>query len=162
MNWYVIYTKPRHEDIVSKRLRTAGIDVISPKIRSTRSIKNKIVESMEPFFPCYVFGRFDKNKHFHMVSYTRGVRYIVHKNNPTEVEDCVIDPIVENMKDGDEVVIRPPELQKGDNILIRSGPFKDYRGVFEREMRSSQRVMILLDAISCRMTLESRSLMKIT
>ncbi len=156
--WYAIYTKPRKEDSVAFRLRNIGIEVLNPKLKSQKYKNNKFLEVIESFFPCYIFAHFEKDMYSHLIAYTRGVRYIVGKNNPVTVPDEVIHVIKENIEEGDIVVVGPQQFEKGDKVLIREGPLKDFCGVFEREIRGPERVMILLSALNCRIEMDGRFL----
>jgi transcription elongation factor/antiterminator RfaH len=159
--WHAIYTKHGKEDSVTFRLQGIGIEVLNPKLKSKKYKRNKLVEVIEPLFPSYLFASFEKEKYSHLITYTRGVRYIVGKGNPIVVHDEIINTIKEGMEDGNIVVIRPRRFEKGDRILIKDGPFKDFYGIFEKETRGPERVMILLDMIHYRLELDSCLLTKI-
>lgn len=153
--WYVIYTKPKKEDPVAFRLQNIGIEVLNPRLRLKKFKRNKLIEVIEPLFPCYLFANFEKDKYSHLITYTRGVRYIVGKSNPLVVHDDVINTIRENLEDNGIVIVRPQRFNKGDKVLIKDGPFKDFHGIFEREIKGPERVMILLETIHCRLELDS-------
>lgn len=156
--WYAIYTKAGKEDSVTSLLRNAGIDVLNAKLKSSRFRRNRLVEVIEPLFPCYIFADFEKEKYAHMITYTRGVRYIVGKQNPIIVSDEIVSAIKENMEQDDIFIPRPQKFCRGDRVLIKDGPFKNFNGLFERELRGPERVMILLDAIHCRLEIAGRLL----
>jgi transcriptional antiterminator RfaH len=153
--WYAIYTKPGKEDSVAFRLRSIGIAVLSPKLKSRKFRRGKFTDIIEPLFPCYLFADFDRNVHAHLITYTRGVRYVVGKNTPLPVCDDVIDTIRQGMDEGGIVLVSPGKFTQGDRVIIKDGPFKDFCGVFEREIKGSERVLILLNAIHCRVELDS-------
>jgi transcriptional antiterminator RfaH len=159
--WYAIYTKSGKEDTVAHRLSGIGIEVLNPRLKIKKYKRNKLVEVIEPFFPCYLFARFDKEKYAHLITYTRGVRYIVGKKNPIIVCDEIIDAMREVMEEGGLVSIKPGRFEKGDKVLIREGPFKDFYGIFEREIKGNERVMILLEAIHYKIELDKHYLTKI-
>jgi transcriptional antiterminator RfaH len=159
--WHAIYTKPGKEDPVTFRLQGIGIEVLNPKLKSKKYRRNKLIEAIEPLFPCYLFANFDKEKYSHLITYTRGVRYIVGKRNPVVVNDEIINTIKEGMEDGNIVIIKPHRFEKGEKVLIKEGPFKDFYGIFEKEIRGPERVMILLEAIHYRLELDSWVLNKI-
>lgn len=159
MNWYVLYTKPRKEDAVAVRLQDAGIEVLNPKLKSKRYKQRKFIESIEPLFPCYLFAKFDKDKCSHLLTYTRGVRYIVGKSNPIVVHEEVIGAIKERMGEGN-IAINLQKFEKGERVLIKEGPFKDFYGIFERETRGAERVLIFLNTINYRIELDSWLLVK--
>jgi transcriptional antiterminator RfaH len=159
--WYAIYTKPGKEDPIAYRLEGIGIEVLNPKMKFKKYKRNKLIEVIEPLFRCYLFANFDKEKYAHFITYTRGVRYIIGKSNPIVVYDEIINTIKEGMEDGNIVVIRPRRFEKGDRVLIKDGPFKDFYGIFEKETRGPERVMILLDMIHYGLELDSCLLTKI-
>ncbi len=159
--WYAIYTKPGREDSVSLQLRKIGLQVLNPKLRSRKFRQNKLTEIIEPIFPCYIFAYFDKEKYSHLINFTRGVRYIVGKKHPIVVHDAIIHSIKDRMDDDNIVHIEPPEFEKGDRVLIKDGPFKDFQGIFESNLKGSERVAILLDTIHCRLELDSGHLNKV-
>ena len=159
--WYAIYTKPGKEDTVASRLQGIGIDVLNPKLKTKKYKRNKLAEVIEPLFPCYLFARFDKEKYTHLITYTRGVRYIVGKQHPIVVYDEIIETIREGMEDGDIIVIKPGRFEKGERVLIREGPFRDFYGIFEREIKGNERVMILLETIHYKIELEKQFLTKL-
>lgn len=159
MDWFAVYTKPKNEEGVSLRLRGAGIEVLSPKIRIKKFVRYRLSEKIEPLFPCYVFARLDIEKHSHMVSYTRGVRYIVSRGRPMPVQDEAIGAITEHAKDG-IITPLPPKLKEGDRVLIKEGPLKHFYGVFTGVLKGSERVAILLETLNFRVEMDKSLLRK--
>jgi len=159
--WHAIYTKPGKEDTVAFRLQGIGIEVLNPKLKSKKYKRNKIVEVLEPLFPCYLFANFDKEKYTHLITYTRGVRYIVGKRNPVVVVDEIINTIKGSMEEGNILVVKPQRFEKGVRVLIKEGPFKDFYGIFEKEVKGHERVMILLETLNYKLELDSWVLNKI-
>jgi transcriptional antiterminator RfaH len=159
MNWYAIYTKPKCEESTARLLKNAGIETLNPKIKVLRRLRNKYCDVAEQLFPSYIFAFFDKDKHGHMIRYTRGVKYIVGRDNPLAVHPEIIQAIKERME-GDIVIQTPENLAKGDRVLIKEGPFKDFYGVFDRNVPGKMRSMILLEALHCKLEIEIRSIKK--
>lgn len=153
--WYAVYTKPKKEDSVAFFLQNIGLEVLAPKIKFRKFKRNKLTDVIEPLFPCYLFANFDKDKYAHLITYTRGVRYIVGKKNPVAVQDEVINVIKDGIEDNNIIVIKPSTFKNGDRVLIKDGPFKDFYGIFEKEIKGHERVMILLETIQCRVELDS-------
>jgi len=161
MNWYAVYTKPKQEDAVAARLQARAIEVLNPKSKLKKFRGGRLTEVVEPFFPCYVFAQFDCNTCFRLVKYTRGVRYVVGKNNPITVPDAIITTIQEHMQEDNVVFVRPDFLEKGDHVKVKEGAFKDFCGIFERATKGFERVVILLDAMCCRLEISASSLVRI-
>jgi transcriptional antiterminator RfaH len=152
--WYAIYTKPRKEDSVALQLQNIGIEVLNPKLKLKKFKNNRFLEVVETLFPCYLFAYFEKDKYSHLITYTRGVRYIVGKSNPVLVRDEVISSIKEGMGEDNIIVMKTPQFKQGDHVSVREGPLKEFRGIFEREVKGPERVMILLSTLNCRIELD--------
>jgi transcriptional antiterminator RfaH len=159
MNWYVIYIKRKCEESTALQLRNAGIEALNPKIRAKKYIRGKYLTVIEPLFPGYIFARFDPENHGHMIKYTRGVKFIVGKQNPLVVPHEIIDTILERME-GDIVTPVSEKLKSGDRVLIKEGPFANFYGIFERDVPGRERAMILLEALHYKVEIESVSIRK--
>lgn len=153
-NWYVVYTKPRAEAPTSTLLKNAGIETLNPKIAVKKYKRNRYVSVTEQLFPSYIFTFFDLKTHGHMIKYTRGVRYIVGKESPIPVAPEIIAAIRERM-DGEVVKPLPATFEKGERVLIKEGPFKDFYGIFERNIPGKERVMILLEVLHCKLDIDN-------
>lgn len=163
MNWYVIYTKPKAEDIVSQKLRQAGLEVYNPKMRVKKYVRNRYCEAIEQLFPCYLFARFEADKYLWMITYTRGVKKVVGgRNTPWPVADGVIDFIRSNEKDG-FIIRRCEEITEGDTVRIAEGPLSGLTGIFKQIIKGTERVLLLLNAIEyqARVIIERTSLIKV-
>ncbi|MBI5026850.1 MAG: hypothetical protein HZC12_09060 [Nitrospirae bacterium] len=147
--WYVVYTKPRQEELVVENLkRVPEIEVVNPKLKKKKIIHGRLREIIEELFPCYVFTKFNLKEHYRLIKYTRGVRRILGNDGvPFIVDDGIIEVIKSRTKDG-FAAIEPPEFKPGEQVLIKDGPLSGLTGIFEYETRASDRVMILLNAIS--------------
>ncbi len=152
--WYAIYVKSGKEDTVTSHLRNTGIEVVNAKIKIKKFRNNQLTEVIEPLFPCYIFANFEKEKHAHMITYTRGVRYIVGKNNPVVVSEDIIDAIKENMGEDDFVIIKPRKFTRGEKVIIKEGPLKNFYGIFEKELKGPERVMILLETLNYKVEID--------
>ncbi len=162
MNWYAVYTKPKMEDAVSGKLGQQGIEVFNPKLKLKKYLRRQYRDVIEPLFPCYVFGRFEPETHLWMITYTRGVKKVVGgKAGPWPVAEEVIDFIRCHEKDG-LIIIGQAEICEGDKVTIASGPFAGLAGIFERPMRGSERVVLLLNALGyqTRVIIEKEFLIK--
>ena len=63
------------------------------------------------------------------------------------VDDEIIELIRSRLGD-DGFVKTTEDLKPGDSVVIKEGRFKNFYGVFEREMPDADRVRILLNAVS--------------
>jgi transcriptional antiterminator RfaH len=147
--WYCIHTRPKHEDIVEKKLlNLPNIDIINPKIKVKKYVRYRLVEVVEHLFPCYIFSRFDKINYFHMIKYTRGVRKFVGASSgwPFIVDDNIVELIKSRMKNG-HIHIEQRRILPGDSVKITEGPLKGLSGILLSETKASERVMVLLSTL---------------
>lgn len=147
MNWYAIYTKPKQEDKVEENLARASIEVFNPKLRRKRLVRGRYEHIIRPFFPNYLFARFDAASQYHMIKYTRGVSGILgNAGSPWPVSEEIIN-IVKSRMNEEGLIIISPEITIGDKVEITEGPFTGFIGIFEREMKDKDRIIVLLNTI---------------
>ena len=149
INWYCIYTKPGQEGAVSQKLgELPGMELFNPQFMRKKRVRSTYREVVEELFPCYLFLRFDRLEYFHLVKYTRGVRRFVgdRAGSPFAVEQELIEYIRKRLEDG-AIYLDSPTLKKGETVRLMDGPFAGLSGIFLEEMKASERVLVLLNAI---------------
>jgi len=148
--WYVIHTHRMKEERVNSNLRALGIETLMPYYLKRRynGYTGEIAHVVRPFFPNYIFARFDANELLHKVRLTRGVHSVVcYGATPALVDDYIIATIRSRI--GEDGYVKIGEsLKPGDEVIIEDGLLKDFKGVFEQETNDAKRVMILLQAVS--------------
>ena len=151
LRWYAIKTKFRDEDRVDKNLTAWGVETFAPRIKKRRNDPypgSKPVFISQSLFPLYLFARFDAGRMLHKIYYTRGVRSVVSFNGrPLPVEDEIVRLIQSRVDDGGFVQLYE-ELKSGEEVVINDGPLKGISGVFNRVMKDTCRVEILLNTIT--------------
>ena len=148
--WYVIHTHPKQEDRAGSNLRVLGIPIFDPKIRDRRYNQFSITPTYvtKPLFPRYIFAQFKVHDLYHKVRFTRGVYSVVSfGEGPTPIAEEVIMLIRSNVKE-DGFVRIDEEIKPGDRVMIKHGPLKNLAGIFEREMKDTDRIRVLLESVS--------------
>lgn len=161
--WYVIYTNQKQEDRAYENLRAWGVETLHAKLRVPRynQFTGAPVFITQPLFPRYIFAKFDVYKQLPKVRFTRGVQDVIcFGDGPVSVDQEIIDIILERM-DENGFVKTNDELKLGDKVVISAGPLRDLMGIFEREIKGTDRISILLTAIEYQGRLEiTRNLVK--
>ena len=146
--WYAIRTKPKEEDRADLNLRSWQVQTFAPKLKEFCSSGFAKRYVSKPLFASYIFARFDAIKQLHHINYTRGVQKVVSFNDcPIPIDDGVIDFIKERI-DKDGFIQLGEELKYGDRVTVKFGPFKNLVGIFEKRIKETDRVKILLDAVT--------------
>jgi transcriptional antiterminator RfaH len=148
--WYVIHTHAKQEDRVESNLRVLGVPSFNPKIRACRS--NQFASAptyvVRPLFPRYIFAQFKIDDLYHKIRFTRGVYAVISfGGTPTSVDKEIITMIQSNISKNGFVKIAD-DIKPGDKVIVKDGPFKNFAGIFEHEMRDADRVRILLQTVS--------------
>lgn len=152
--WYAINTKPRQEDRVAGNLAAGNIEVFSPKLKRKRLLRGKYQVAVEALFPSYIFSRFDAERQYNLVKYTRGVRSLVGPpGSPWPVGDEIISLISSRLGEDGFINIRS-DFSEGDEVLITEGPLKGLMGILKKELPGRDRVIILLNAIEYQLNVE--------
>jgi transcriptional antiterminator RfaH len=164
-HWYAIYTNGKQEVRAFHNLQAWGLECFNPMIKEYRRNQFTGIPSIvsRPLFPRYTFARFEPLTLTHKVTFTRGVQRIVSFNDePCPIDDEVI-AFLQSRVGNDGFVNLGSPLKAGDKVRIKDGPWKALEGLVERDVKPSERVMLLLTAINFqgRLTIESDWLEKI-
>ena len=87
-----------------------------------------------------------------MVKYTRGVsRILCADNRPLPVPVEIMKTLL-TRSNNEGVIERQTHLKKGDRIRVRKGMLKDLEGLFDGSTPDNERVLILLEHVSCKVS----------
>lgn len=147
LRWYVIRTKPRKEPEVEKRLSNFSLEVFLPWLRCRRRIGTRYHWMLTPLFPGYLFCRLDMFVSGKAARYAPGVvDFVRFGSRIAEVGVEVIQGLLEKCPNG-VAQIRLQPYKAGERVIVREGPFSGLEAVFEREMKGSDRIAILLELL---------------
>ena len=141
--WYLLRTKAGEERRAQEQLSRLAADVLLPLMKVRVRRRGRIVESVGPLFPCYLFAMFDLEGEYRQVRYTRGVRELPRFGaQPEFVPEWIISELKQRCMGG------PLELPKRilapfERVMVIDGPFRNFEGIFERYLSGQERVAIL-------------------
>ena len=145
--WYVIQTKPKKEAEAKSFLGRKGLEIFFPLMEAFSQKKGRINKEIKPLFPNYVFGKFDAVRDYTLVKYGKGVSKIVSfGEGPAPISAMVVEEIRARAGESD-IIRRKFQLKPHDRVVVKSGPFRDLLGVFEKWLPEKERVRILLNLI---------------
>ena len=137
-NWYILYTHPRAEKVVSTDLERKNYEVFLPLIKTLRVWKNrqrKIVEY--PLFPNYIFVRTFSSELFNLKKTPKIATYLSNGNKPACISGKEINAIKEILNCETQVFVEA-SLRQGDEVRIIRGPLAGHEGILIREKGKSR------------------------
>ena len=128
-NWYVLYTRPRHEKKLAARLNSAGYLVYCPfqKVRRKWSDRTKVVQ--EPLFKGVIFIQIEDRKRNEVLLYAGAVRYLFWQGRPAIVGIEEIATIQKWLGHYENKLMQVCQIKPGTNVRVISGKFMNAEGV---------------------------------
>ena len=143
--WYCLRSKPKRQHVAAAHLRSLGIEVFNPQLRTRRATRRGPAWSTAPLFPNYVFARFELLSAFRRARYAFGVSDILRFGDRwAEVPDREIAELQSIWSHGD--AIQPPErIEVGGSVRMAGGLFHGIEAHVVALLPARQRVKILVD-----------------
>ena len=142
-NWAVLYTKSRREKKVAEFCNVVGILNYLPLQRRLLQYGSKIVVSMVPLFPGYLFCCCDDKERYHllMTHHVARVIPVVDQNSLLRDLERLYTAQSANMN------LQPCQyFEKGQRVKILSGPLCGYDGIIQR-IKGRSRLVLAVDFI---------------
>ncbi|NVM26491.1 MAG: UpxY family transcription antiterminator [Desulfobacterales bacterium] len=155
LQWYALYARSRHEDVVFRGLRRKSVEVFLPKIQVMSRRKDRRKRILAPLLPGYVFVHTDLNPcHYWDIIKTYGVvRIIGVKGKPVPVKEEEIASL--QVLDGTDRTVRNQAYMKsGDRIMIMEGPLKGLSGFYLRHKSKSDKVVVSIELLQRSLAVE--------
>jgi len=150
-SWYVLHSKPRKEEMLAEQLELRKIEAFAPHIRV--QVVNPRARRVRPYFPGYIFVRADLDEMgLSVLQYVPGsAGLITFGGTPAFVPDGLIHAIRQRVEEinlaGGELF---DALKPGETVLVHSGPFAGYEGIFDVRLPGTERVKVLLKLLQNR------------
>jgi transcriptional antiterminator RfaH len=161
--WHLVRTKAGKEVSVRGQLSEWLPEAFLPTLKVRIHRWGKLVISVGPLFPCYVFARFPAQCDLLRLNYTSGVREVVRGGKELlVVPSIVIDELKARCATG-PVELLSRLFHKGEKVTIAYGTLKGFEAVFEQYLSGPQRVAILLSSLtetSIRVVLPASSIVR--
>jgi len=147
-NWYLVYTKPRGEELARVNLERQGFEAYLPLVRMRRRRMGRGHVVVEPLFPRYLFIHLDAEQdNWAPIRSTFGVtRLIRFGMDPAQVPDELIQRLKSREDNKGIQDLDPDNFKRGDAVRVAEGPMMGFEGIFLARS-SSDRVIVLLDIV---------------
>lgn len=146
--WYLVHTKSGKERSVRDQLERCLPEVLLPTLKVRVHRWTRLVNTVAPLFPCYLFAAFAAARDLSLVRYTSGVRDVIRAGSePLMVPPSIVEQLKERCASGPiEMPAKP--LQKGEAVIIGEGAFRGFEAIFEQYLSGPNRVAILLSTLA--------------
>lgn len=125
--WFAVTVKPRHEQVVHGILQRKGLESFLPVYTARRRWVDRYKNIRLPWFPGYVFSRFDASSRSFVLS-TPGVFDIVRRGRePAQIDDEEIHALQKVANSG-LAALPWPHLPIGQAVEVDGGPLAGVRG----------------------------------
>ena len=155
--WYVIYTKPRHELSVHRFLELSGIQSFCPteKVMVQRSDRRKLVE--KPLFSMYVFVYVSIREYLDILHYHSVMDFVRVRGVPAPVPEREMAGLIQAFIKGRVPEVSSQVYRGGQSIIIKSGPFAGLEGRVVT-VRGKQKVQVKLSCIDYSLLIDAAEL----
>jgi len=147
--WYLVYTNPRQELLVNRQLEDRELETFLPLLQFNRGYGRGV--RVQAFFPQYLFVRLDLSAiQASGLQSLMGVRAIVHFDSQAViVPNAVIQMLRARLDPFQHKVLHKGDwlYQPGQELLIIDGPFHGLEAVFQKSLKGSDRVQVLLSIL---------------
>ncbi len=133
LGWYAVYTRARHEKIVTRKLERRGITVLLPLYRLLRYWRDRRKQIELPLFPSYVFVQAPLSRRLRILSAPGCVYLLSDSRGPVEIPPSQIDSVRILVAAGG--AMPHPFLRNGRRVRVVRGPLTGVEGVLQNERR---------------------------
>src|SRR5579863_9638977 len=145
LNWYALYTCPRHEKCVAQQIEQRSISCFLPLYRSVRRWKDRRKELELALFPGYVFVRLALKDRLRVLQLPSAVRLVSFNGQPAVLPEAEIEGLRQQLARGGGVEPHP-YLRVGRRVRVCGGPMEGLEGIIVRR-KDHCRLVFSLDLI---------------
>jgi transcription antitermination factor NusG len=138
--WYALWTRSRHEQVVRQQLEQKSIEVFLPTVTKWSRWKDRKKQIDWPLFPGYCFARFNATERLPILKCTGVVSIISFEGEPAPIPEREIDGI-RQLVESDLAYDPCPLMQEGMMVEVTHGPLK---GVVGRLVRKGAHARLIL------------------
>jgi transcriptional antiterminator RfaH len=147
LDWHLLRTKAGEERRARDQISRLATEVLLPLVRVQVRRWERLTETVAALFPGYLFARFDIERDYNQLRYTRGVRQIVcFGGEPAPVPAWIIEELKLRCANG-PIHLAVRGFVPGERVIVTSGPFRQFEGIFERRLTGPERVAVLLSVM---------------
>jgi transcription antitermination factor NusG len=138
--WFALWTRSRHEQVVREQLQQKQIESFLPTITRWSRWKDRKKRIAWPLFPGYCFARFNPRERLPVLKCMGVVSIISFEGEPAPIPEYEIDSI-RHLIESDLAYDPCPLIREGTMVEVMHGPLK---GVVGRLLRKNDKARLVL------------------
>ena len=140
VQWFALWTRSRHEQVVREQLQQKHIEVVLPTVTKWSRWKDRKKKIDWPLFPGYCFARFDARHRLPVLKCAGVVNIVSFEGEPAAIPEYEIDGI-RQLVESDLAYDPCPLIHEGEMVEVVHGPLK---GVIGRLIRKGAHARLVL------------------
>jgi transcription termination/antitermination protein NusG len=155
MKWYVVQAysgfETKVKQLLEDRMRINGIsklfgEIIVPQETISELVKGERKEVKKKFFPGYVLVQMHLNEHsWHLVKETPKVSgFLGDSLAPEPLSEAEVQRIIAQVAQGVAAVAGKGQFEPGDAVMVKDGPFAEFRGTVEEVRPEKGKIRVLI------------------
>jgi transcription antitermination factor NusG len=151
--WFAVWTRSRHEQVVREQLEGKSITAFLPTITKWSRWKDRKKKIDWPLFPGYCFALFDPNDTLPVLKCTGVVNIVSFEGRPAPIPEIELDSI--RLLLGSDLQFDPcPLIHEGMTVEVVHGPLRGVVGRLLRKDASKARLVLAVDLIGQAVSVE--------
>jgi transcription antitermination factor NusG len=151
--WYAIWTRSRHEQVVREQLERKHLEAFLPTITRWSRWKDRKKKIDWPLFPGYCFAKFDADAALPVLKCTGVVNFVSFEGKPAPIPAYELDNI--RLLIGSELQYDPcPLIHEGMMVEVVHGPLRGVIGRLMRKEAVKARLILSVDLIGQAVSVE--------
>jgi transcription antitermination factor NusG len=152
-DWFAIWTRSRHEQVVREQLEQKQIDAFLPTITRWSRWKDRKKKIDWPLFPGYCFARFDPENVLPVLKCSGVVSIVSVEGRPAPIPEFELENI--RLLIGSELQFDPcPLIKEGMMVEVVHGPLRGVIGRLMRKDTQHARLVLSVDLIGQAVSVE--------
>jgi transcription antitermination factor NusG len=145
-DWYAVWTRSRHEQVVREQLDRKRIDTFLPTITRWSRWRDRKKKIDWPLFPGYCFARFNPSDPLPILKCAGVVNIVSFDGKPAPISDVELGSI--RVLVGSELQYDPcPIVREGQLVEVVHGPLKGVVGRLIKKDAARARLVLSVDLI---------------
>ncbi|HVH26963.1 MAG TPA: UpxY family transcription antiterminator [Vicinamibacterales bacterium] len=151
--WFAVWTRSRHEQVVREQLEQKSIEAFLPTVARWSRWKDRKKRIDWPLFPGYCFARFDSAESLAVLKCTGVVNIVSVAGKPAPIPEYELDSI--RLLVSSDLQYDPcPMIREGTMVEVVHGPLRGVVGRLLRKDAPKARLVLSVDLIGQAVSVE--------